>query len=122
MPASGTDVVCGVQHPPNKSAQQSIRDGDFELKITDFGLAMRLKNDRSHASNIAQGTPFYTAPEVSRHRRLHTASDVYAFGIMLWEVAMGTPVYQRKCDPPQGYRAQCHSTTYCLSFASSLRF
>lgn len=104
MQALDAEAVGRVQHPPNKTAQQSIRDGDFDLKITDFGLAMRLKNNRSHASNIAQGTPFYTAPEVSRHRRLHTASDVYAFGIMLWEVAVGMPVYQRKCDPTES----CH--------------
>ena len=89
-------VLCfAMQCNDTKSAKQAVRDGIFGIKITDFGLAMRLQNNHTHVSNIAQGTPFYTAPEVSREHRMHTASDVYAFGIMLWEFMMGCPVYIR---------------------------
>lgn len=79
------------------SPSKAIRDGKFEIKITDFGLAMRLSQGRSHVSNMKQGTPFYTAPEVTHNSRLGTASDVYAFGIMMWEFMMGCPIYQRRC-------------------------
>ena len=34
----------------------------------------------------AQGTPFFMAPELLRGGRISVESDVYAFGVTLWEV------------------------------------
>lgn len=86
-------MQCKSAHKPS----DAIKDANFKVKVTDFGLAMRLQQGHSHMSNVRQGTPFYTAPEVTSKRQLGTASDVYAFGIMLWEFISGHPVYIIRC-------------------------
>ena len=79
------------------SIQQALAATAFEAKITDFGMALRLQSGQGHASNVKQGTPFYIAPEVLREHHLHQASDVYAFGVIMWEVMKGCLAYKREC-------------------------
>jgi serine/threonine protein kinase len=82
------------------STRQSLAECSFVTKITDFGMALQLQAGATHACNIKQGTPFYIAPEVIRDHQLHQASDVYAFGVIMWEVMKGCLAYVRSCAPP----------------------
>lgn len=73
------------------------------IKIMDFGLARQLKPStgitdtlRTNASQTSQsgtisGTPTYMAPELLRGERATMASDVFAFGLILYEIATGRP-------------------------------
>lgn len=37
----------------------------------------------THLSNMANGTPFYSAPEVVQAGQVTRASDVYSFGVLM---------------------------------------
>jgi len=82
-----------------KSTKKALRHCGAQPKIIDFGMAMRMGQNKSHASNVKQGTPFYIAPELKNSHRLSRASDIYAFGVMMWELMMGCSVFVSECAP-----------------------
>ena len=72
-----------------------IRRDDGQIKILDFGLA-RLESTgdvpsvtRLTEEGVALGTPGYMAPEQLRGARGDARSDIFAFGVVAWELATG---------------------------------
>lgn len=59
-----------------------------QVKVCDFGLAL-LRTSDSTRERFA-GTPVYMSPEQCRGEELDALTDVYACGIMLYELATGT--------------------------------
>ena len=69
-------------------------DGAIRAVITDFGLARGVeKASKTSQSGDAAGTPDYMAPELWRGERASPASDVYALGVILYELASGRRPY-----------------------------
>eukprot|EP00983_Pelagomonas_calceolata_P081776 1155691-Pelagomonas_calceolata.AAC.3 len=48
------------------------------LKVSDFGLSVRMENMETHVSSLFQGTMTHMAPEVLLKGTCSKASDVYA--------------------------------------------
>lgn len=62
------------------------RDGG--IKITDFGIA-RAQADLAVSRSVMAGTPAYMAPEQVTGEGLDARSDIYALGVMLFEMLAG---------------------------------
>jgi serine/threonine protein kinase len=99
--ASVRAAVRRVQYDASehRSVRSALRRGAAVPKVSDFGAAMRVAQNASHASGAATGSPFYVAPETAASARLHQVSDVYAYGVIMWELMMGCLVYVPKCAP-----------------------
>ena len=82
-----------VIHRDLKSSNILIREAvenddmrDKTLKITDFGLA---KEYHTTTQNSMAGTYPWMSPEVIREGRHSTASDVWSYGVVVWELLTG---------------------------------
>ncbi|MGN6518712.1 MAG: protein kinase domain-containing protein, partial [Dokdonella sp.] len=84
-----------VVHRDLKPANVLV-DGDGRVKLLDFGIAKLL--DDGDADTTATGmllmTPTYAAPEQVRGETVSTATDVYALGVLLFELATGLSPYR----------------------------
>ncbi len=65
-------------------------------KIADFGLARAesSKHTLQTRHGLIVGTPGYLAPEVLEGARAEPAADVYALGVLLWEMAYGRRMFR----------------------------
>jgi serine/threonine-protein kinase len=84
----------GVLHRDMKPENILFGD-DNVLKVTDFGIARVLGEDDALATRGGEilGTPAYMAPEQASGADLGPATDVYAAGVMLYELLSGRLPY-----------------------------
>ncbi|CAH8358521.1 unnamed protein product [Eruca vesicaria subsp. sativa] len=68
-----------------------LLDGNFGVKVADFGLSRLRPSDVTHVSTAPQGTPGYVDPEYHRCYHLTDKSDVYSFGVVLVELISSKP-------------------------------
>ncbi|OGA51118.1 MAG: serine/threonine protein kinase [Betaproteobacteria bacterium RIFCSPLOWO2_12_FULL_62_13] len=76
----------GVIHRDIKPANILIND-DTDIKITDFGSAAMLQTERTVIDGI--GTPAYMSPEQHLNRPLNHQTDIYALGVVMFQLLTG---------------------------------
>jgi len=79
----------GVIHQDIKPANIMLTD-DRTVKLTDFGIAHLLDELPDHSTETVMGTPKYISPEQIQGYPVNESSDLYSFGITLYEMLTGT--------------------------------
>lgn len=82
--------------PENVLITQGGASTGTVVKVADFGLAKAVSADTQHtATGVLIGTVSYLSPEVVVHGRADERADVYAAGVVLYELLTG-------CKPHEG--------------------
>ncbi|MGD0130891.1 MAG: serine/threonine-protein kinase [Bryobacteraceae bacterium] len=85
----------GVVHRDLKP-ENIMLDGDDQIKLIDFGIAGKEGARRLTFAKLSQvmGTPDYISPEQVKGKRGDGRSDIYALGVMLYEMLTGKTPFQ----------------------------
>ena len=82
----------GVIHRDLKPSNVLL-DGEGNAYISDFGVARSLATSGMTQSGTVVGTPDYLSPEQARGEPVDARSDLYALGLILYEMLAGKPPF-----------------------------
>jgi serine/threonine-protein kinase len=83
----------GVVHRDIKPAN-ILLDANGNATVTDFGIALVTSRPARERLGSTAGTPHYMSPEQSLGEQVDGRSDVYALGVVLYEMLTGTRPFQ----------------------------
>jgi eukaryotic-like serine/threonine-protein kinase len=97
--ASALDCAgrAGVVHRDVKPENVLLDQATGRALLADFGIARAVAADSTGSSTgqgVAVGTPVYMSPEQAAGEEIDTRSDLYALGVVAYEMLAGQPPFQ----------------------------
>jgi eukaryotic-like serine/threonine-protein kinase len=83
----------GVVHRDLKP-QNVMSDKDGRVYVMDFGIARSLENQGMTQTGALMGTPEYMSPEQARGEKVDARSDLFALGIIFYEMLTGASPFK----------------------------
>uniref|UniRef100_A0AAQ4R786 Tyrosine-protein kinase n=1 Tax=Gasterosteus aculeatus aculeatus TaxID=481459 RepID=A0AAQ4R786_GASAC len=78
------------------AARNCLVDGNGTIKVTDFGLSRYVLDDEYTSSAGSKFPVRWSPPEVLLYCKFSSKSDIWAYGVLLWEVyTLGRLPYER---------------------------
>jgi serine/threonine-protein kinase len=69
-----------------------------QVKISDFGVAKALRDERSHATRHFVGKMSYVAPEQAKGEAFDARADLFSLGLVIWELLCLRRVFERETE------------------------
>jgi len=115
---------CGFVHRDIAARNCLVGDknaSQLEVKLSDFGLAVELGDRDFHCGDEDEEIPVrWMPPEAIRENRFTHASDVWSFGILLWEIfTYGTQPYEQLTVKEVIRSVDMGRTLHCPEHASN---
>uniref|UniRef100_A0A6C0KZ28 Protein kinase domain-containing protein n=1 Tax=viral metagenome TaxID=1070528 RepID=A0A6C0KZ28_9ZZZZ len=95
------EVLCGLKHIHEKNIiyrdlklENILIDKDGHILLTDFGVSQHSKKNDSKI----RGTPLYFSPEMITQKIIHQKNDIWALGIILFEMTGSVVPWQTSSD------------------------
>jgi serine/threonine protein kinase len=90
LPVGG--AIRGIIHR-DVSPHNVLLSWEGAVKVSDFGIAKARAASEATASVFIKGKPAYMSPEQANGEALDGRSDLFAVGVMLWEMLVGRRLF-----------------------------
>jgi tRNA A-37 threonylcarbamoyl transferase component Bud32 len=103
--------AAGCVHRDVKPGNLLVEEASGRVVLADFGLVRRFQETSYTTPGLVMGTLQYLAPEQARGQPVDPRTDLYAVGVLLYEMLAGSPPFSGETDESLALQHAFHEPT-----------